>query len=147
VELQNFQADFQQLWVIKLSPNGDFLATGGKTGILKIFEILGTNYKNYKESYTSQDVQSYLKFMSETPLRCYNIHSDDIIDICWSPRVRKIYLIYHIFPLLGSQSITYRKSRLFRNNVEHRLRKSNSEVPSLLNCDRRIFLPSKRTRQ
>ena len=77
-----------------MSTNGEYLATGGKTGILKIFEILGTNSKKYKLSYTSEDVQSYLKFISETPFRSYNIHSDDIIDICWSPRVNKIKIVF-----------------------------------------------------
>ncbi len=90
VELQNFQADFQQIWVIKLSPSGEYLATGGRTGILKIFEIIGTNSNEIKDCYTSQDILSYLNFISEVPVRSYNHHSDDIIDICWSPRVNKL---------------------------------------------------------
>jgi WD40 repeat protein len=88
-ELQNFQADFQQIWVAKISPDGKYLATGGKTGVLKIFQILNINLDNYNDSYSLKDILPYLNFMKEHPIRVYNDHSNDIIDICWSPRVIK----------------------------------------------------------
>ena len=40
IEIQNFQCDVDTIWVIKLSYNGKYLATGGKSGVLKIWEIL-----------------------------------------------------------------------------------------------------------
>lgn len=91
MELQNFQIDFQQIWIVKLSQDGRYLATGGKTGVLKIFEILTVNSDNYKSTYTNEDIFSYLNFINEKPVRVYNDHSNDIIDICWSPTVKYYY--------------------------------------------------------
>jgi WD40 repeat protein len=85
-ELQNFNID-QKIWVIKISPNGEYLAAGGPSGVLKIFEIFNSEPSNYKQSYTSHDISKYLNFMNEIAFRVYTEHTNDIIDICWSPRV------------------------------------------------------------
>jgi WD40 repeat protein len=64
--------------------NGQYLATAGKSGIIKIFEIIDMQYKKYEEKYDNNNILHYLRFMNETPIRVYNEHSSDIIDICWS---------------------------------------------------------------
>ena len=40
IELQNFYIDNSSVWVIKLSPNGKYLAGGCKSGKVKIYEII-----------------------------------------------------------------------------------------------------------
>ena len=38
-EVQNFQVDSDSIWIIKISNDRKFIATGGKSGLLKIFMI------------------------------------------------------------------------------------------------------------
>ncbi len=75
---------------MRISPNGKFIATGGKSGLLKIYEILNFNSENFKDSYNTEEIFNYLNFVNEKPMRIYNDHSNDIIDVSWSPRVSKI---------------------------------------------------------
>lgn len=86
-EVQNFQADLQQIWVVKISIHGRYLATGGKTGILKIFELLNFYSDNLPHDINQNNVKEYLNFVSEDPYRAFSEHSNDIIDICWSNKV------------------------------------------------------------
>ena len=39
IELQNFKADTEQIWVASLDYTNTYLATGGKNGIVKIWKI------------------------------------------------------------------------------------------------------------
>ena len=80
-ELQNFHADYQELWCAKVNSNSTYLATGGKSGILKIWELIqyDLNFKlNPKEIYSS------MQLINEKPYKEYIDHVDDIVDICWS---------------------------------------------------------------
>jgi WD40 repeat protein len=89
-ELQNFEIDTHQIWIVRISPSGKYLATGGKSGLLKIYQILNFNPDNYKNSYSPDEIFNYMNFVNETPMRIYNDHSNDIIDVCWSPKVRAL---------------------------------------------------------
>lgn len=84
-ELQNFQADSQQIWVAKFSVNGKYLATGGKSGVLKIWEIFSED--DSINNYEYKGLISYLKLINETAFRIYTEHVEDIIDICWNSKV------------------------------------------------------------
>lgn len=75
----------------KISKRGTHLATGGKSGVLKIFEIINYNSDHLKEFYDPSNISSYLNFFNEIPYRAYTEHTNDIIDICWSLRVNFIY--------------------------------------------------------
>jgi hypothetical protein len=84
-ELQNFQGDSQQIWVAKFSCDGRYLATGGKSGVLKIWEIY--TEEESIDNYEFKGILSYLKLVNESAFRIYTEHSQDIIDICWSVKV------------------------------------------------------------
>ena len=47
IELQNFYIDNSSVWVIKLSPDGKYLAGGCKSGKIKIYEVIGYNYTGF----------------------------------------------------------------------------------------------------
>ena len=85
IELQNFYIDNSSVWVIKLSPNGQFLAGGCKSGKIKIYQVIGYNYPGFKTYYDRNNIFDYLKFISETPYKTLDKHKADIIDISWSP--------------------------------------------------------------
>lgn len=84
-ELQNFQGDSQQIWALKISTDGKYLATGGKSGVVKIWEIF--TEEESLENYEYKGLISYFKFINETAYRIYTEHSQDIIDICWNLKV------------------------------------------------------------
>ena len=85
IELQNFYIDNSSIWVIKLSPNGRYLACGCKSGKIKIYEVIGYNYSGFKTSYDRNNIFEYLKFIPETPYKTLAKHKADVIDIAWSP--------------------------------------------------------------
>ena len=92
IELQNFYIDDSPIWVIKFSYDSNYLATGGKKGIVKIFEIMNYEYENFKSSYDKNQILSYLNFLSEKPKKILNEHSSDIIDLSWSS-INNSYLL------------------------------------------------------
>jgi WD40 repeat protein len=81
LELQNFQADSDHIWVAKFSNDHRYLATGGTSRVLKIWEIY--TYEQSFENYEG-DFKEFLPFLNETAFRIYSEHSDSIIDIAWS---------------------------------------------------------------
>jgi WD40 repeat protein len=81
-ELQSFQGDSQQIWTTKISFDGRYIATGGKSGVLKIFEIL--TEEESLDNYEFLGLLSYFKLINEHAYRIYTEHTQDIIDICWS---------------------------------------------------------------
>ena len=83
-ELQNFYIDDSQIWVIKLNPDGHFLAVGCKSGKIKILEIMGYNYFHYKMNYDKNNILEYLNFINEVPYKTLEKHKSDIIDLSWS---------------------------------------------------------------
>ena len=85
IELQNFYIDNSPVWVIKLSPNGKYLAGGCKSGKIKIYEVIDYYYTGFKNVYWPNDIIQYLNFVSQTPYRTLNKHKSDIIDLSWSP--------------------------------------------------------------
>ena len=84
IELQNFYIEDSPIWVIKFSNDSNYLATGGKKGIVKIFEIMNYEYENFKSCYDKTQILSFLNFLSEKPKKTLNEHSNDIIDLSWS---------------------------------------------------------------
>lgn len=87
IELQNINCDQNRspIWIFKFSCDGKYIATGGKKGTLKIFEVMTNEYDKYQEAYNDTDIIQYLHFINEQPLRTFNYHSSDIIDLSWSP--------------------------------------------------------------
>lgn len=85
-ELQSFQADSQQIWAMRMSMDGRYIATGGKSGVLKIWEIF--TEEESLDNYEYKGFLSYFKFMDENAFRIYTEHTQDIIDVCWNPTVK-----------------------------------------------------------
>ena len=94
LELQNFKADSEQIWVAVLNSFHTFLATGGKSGVLKIWKmntIRDDDNKYNKSLLFSEnkerklcDTKCFLNIIEETVYKIYCEHSLDIIDISWS---------------------------------------------------------------
>ena len=84
-ELQNFYIDDSPIRIIKFSYDNKYLATGSKKGIIKIFEIMNFEYSNFKSSYNEKEILSYLNFLNEKPKIILNEHTNDIIDLSFSP--------------------------------------------------------------
>jgi WD40 repeat protein len=84
-ELQCFQGDSQQILVAKISYGGKYLATGGLSGVLKIWIIY--TEEDSLENYENRGIFSYLKFLNENAFRSYDVHKKEIIEINWHPRV------------------------------------------------------------
>jgi hypothetical protein len=85
-ELQCFQGDSQQILVAKISYGGKYLATGGLSGVLKIWTIY--TEEDSVENYESKGVFSYLKFLNENAYRVYTNHKKEIIEINWHQKVK-----------------------------------------------------------
>ena len=76
-EIQNFVADTNIIWVAVINDNGKYIATGGKSGVLKIW-TLDFNYEKVLQQ------RKLPKLIDETPFKTYKSHIEDIIDIAWS---------------------------------------------------------------
>lgn len=72
------------IWVAKFSYDGKYLATGNKSGTLKIWEI--QSLSESIDSYQKNELGSFLKLFNEKEYRTYKEHKQDIIDIAWSEK-------------------------------------------------------------
>lgn len=105
---------------MKTSLEGKFIAIGGKSGVLRIYEIfqnegvqmninpgfvLGnlnefnsqiskkTHNSNVTVPEASNSQFSVLKLFNENPYRVFKEHSEDLIDICWGIGSVKLLII------------------------------------------------------
>ena len=85
IELQNFYIENCVIRVIKISPDGHYLAAGCENGKIKIYEIMGYNYLHYKLKYDKENIKEFLNFINEVPFKTLAKHKKDIIDLDWSP--------------------------------------------------------------
>ena len=85
LEVQNFFIEDSSIWVMKLSNNYEYLATGSKNGYIKIFTILGYDSEEFELIYNKKNILNYFKLISEKPLLQLKKHTKDIIDLSWSP--------------------------------------------------------------
>jgi WD40 repeat protein len=74
-----------------VSNDGNFLATGGRSGCLRIYDLLNHSLEKFKDSYNHSNVVNYLRFIDEVPRKTFSLHQSDIIDICWSYKVNKYF--------------------------------------------------------
>lgn len=82
IELQNYQGDSDSIWVAKFSSDEKYLATGGKSGVLKIWEVM--SYEDSIDLYEHNCIKEFLNFFNEIAFRIYSEHKKDIIDLAWS---------------------------------------------------------------
>lgn len=86
-EIQCFNNNHEHsdcIWVAKFSYDGKYLATGSKSGTLKIWEILSLSESI--DSYQSNELDSFFNLFNEKEYRTYKEHKCDIIDIAWSEK-------------------------------------------------------------
>lgn len=95
--MQKFKADSEQIWVAALDNFHNYLATGGKSGVLKIWKINTLQdddnkynnsllYSNNKNEFETNEEKKYLNIIDETVFKIYCEHTLDIIDIAWSKK-------------------------------------------------------------
>lgn len=94
IEIQNLQIDSQETWICKFRHDGKYLATAGKSGTLRIWETLSLD--DSLEEYIKSGVCGFFKFFKDYPFRIYKEHIGDIIDVCWSNRVKYLFKIFRI---------------------------------------------------
>lgn len=82
IQLQNFQADIGEIWVTRFSTEGLYIATGGKTGVVNIWEII--NEEQSLLNLKKKGLVEYLKLVKETPFKTFKEHKNEIIDLNWS---------------------------------------------------------------
>ena len=103
VELQKFKVDSEQIWVAALDVDKNYLATGGETGVLKIWRIntMLDDQNKYINSFLFKDKntetvlnedekKSFLNIIDESIYKIYYNHSSDITDISWSKKYKNI---------------------------------------------------------
>ena len=65
LELQHFYIDDSEIRVIKISEDGRFLSAGMRSGMIKLFDIIGYDYNKFELSYDRQSALNYLHFINE----------------------------------------------------------------------------------
>ena len=85
IEIQNFFIEDSPIWIMKMSHNYEHLATGSKSGSIKIFNLLGYNSEELELIYNKNNVIKYFRLISEKPILQLNKHTKDIVDLSWSP--------------------------------------------------------------
>ena len=117
LELQKFKADSEQIWVAVLDNDHKFLATGGRSGVLKIWKMntLWDDNNKYNNSLlfsdtdenlelkSSGETKNFLNIIEETAYKLYCEHTSDIIDISWS----KKYINLLISVSLDQKAVLY----------------------------------------
>ena len=85
IEIQNFFIEDSAIWVMKMSHNFEYLATGSKNGSIKIFSFLGYDPEENELFYNKNDFLNYSKLICEKPTFELKKHKKDITDLSWSP--------------------------------------------------------------
>jgi WD40 repeat protein len=77
--VQEIRAHSDSIWVARFSPCGNFMATGGKDAVLRIWQV------NCVGKLDSVDVTfaDCWKVFHKAPYREYREHEHDILDIAW----------------------------------------------------------------
>ena len=119
IELQNFYIDESPVWVIKLSHDGKYLASGCKSGKIQIHEVIGYNYSKFKTSYDRKNILEYLNFINETPYKTLERHKSDIIDLSWSPFYPNLLLSASFDHFVFLWDISQEGNNCLLNEYEH----------------------------
>ena len=109
IELQKFKADSEQIWVASLDSTKNYLATGGKSGVLKIWKIntMQDDHNKYINSFLfknedsesildDEEKKSFLNIIDESVYKIYYNHDSDITDISWSKKYPNILVTVSI---------------------------------------------------
>ncbi|KAG0502800.1 hypothetical protein HPP92_002872 [Vanilla planifolia] len=88
---QNFQAHQGAILTMKFSPDGEYLATGGEDGVVRIWQVLECaskkiSSKNWRRTPDSACVvvPPEVFHIAEKPLCEFHGHKGDVLDLAWS---------------------------------------------------------------
>ena len=117
IELQNFEADCQEIWVAKFCDEGKHMATGGRSGILKIWSV-NTEVGSLMDAEV-KGLPAYFNFFQENPCRVYSEHTEDIIDMSWHTIVSEILIKVYNYTansFFGSlyYNVGYKPAKIYR---------------------------------
>ena len=84
LELQHFYIDDSEIRVIKISEDGQFLSAGMRSGMIKLFDIIGYDYNKFELTYDKQNALNYLNFINEKKIKILKGHTKDVMDLSWS---------------------------------------------------------------
>jgi len=65
--VQDIRAHQEPIWVVKFSPCGLFMATGGKDGVLKIWSVYSHQKKQYDQNISELQREHVKSQMQDNP--------------------------------------------------------------------------------
>lgn len=77
---QEIRAHKGLIWTMKFSPNGQYLASGGEDGVVRIWRVFSRNKSHPPFVSLPNDIFQ----IEESPLQELFGHSSDILDLAWS---------------------------------------------------------------
>jgi WD40 repeat protein len=87
------------VWVLRFSKDGKYLATGGQDCVLRVWQVIGHNTAdlNQTDHETRAGVTQgeSIKVFEDKPVREYEGHLADILDVSWS-KVKAQQLQIHV---------------------------------------------------
>ena len=98
-ELQILQCEVGSIWVVKPCFSGEYLAVGGKSGVLTIYSI--SALEDSLPHLDDNQFPRFLNFIEEIPLLMLSAHSSDIIDLCWFANVNILFKLVGLSTRLG----------------------------------------------
>lgn len=104
---QEIQAHDGIIWTMKFSPDGEFLATGGSDGVVRIWQVASVDAshsyvdtcedhncsmvkngisrpKGKKSNHASVLMPDQIFWISESPLHEFHGHTSDVLELAWS---------------------------------------------------------------
>ncbi|KAF8011934.1 hypothetical protein BT93_I0151 [Corymbia citriodora subsp. variegata] len=97
---QEIQAHDGIIWTMKFSPDGEFLATGGSDGMVRIWQVTTVDAshshvdtceensmshpKGKKSNHASVLMPDQIFWIDESPLHEFHGHTSDVLDVAWS---------------------------------------------------------------
>ncbi len=88
-EAQVISADKDTLWTGKISYDNKYLAVGGKSGVLKVWDISSKGQDTSSDKKTI-NVGKMFNLIEEESLKEFPAHKKDIIDLSWAGNVCSI---------------------------------------------------------
>ncbi|XP_027341530.1 WD repeat-containing protein 44-like isoform X2 [Abrus precatorius] len=77
---QEVRAHKGLIWTMKFSPNGQYLASGGEDGVVRIWRVVSKKHSSQPIIFLPNSIFQ----IEESPLQEFFGHSSDVLDLAWS---------------------------------------------------------------